>query len=272
MRECVNVYVRVYDCVSVCVLVCVWQETCSRCLYTCADMRDLFWHDFELDDPAQRARHKKKKTATKGNLSELSLPAPGSAAPLAAGLGPEAVDLVAQRRQEKKEKQVIKRNKSFGRAAVSRGLKELAAEVQEAKEAREGPTLTTGPVEAVESDSVRGGLVPDVHHLLVNYRTQARILAIAALVVRLLTRYFPQAIDKLQPERSVVQGKKPVFWCTKPQAQEDLSDSAYLHLFGQGRSSSFIEFGAEQVRDGRGEGEKARVAGLSRKGTTDRQA
>jgi hypothetical protein len=111
----------------------------------------------------------------------------------------------------------------------------------------------------------------------------------------MLTRYFPESVDKLQRELSPVEGKKPVrantqttyyveslmkthalhtythiqikhtaraqiiymhiqvmqmqkFLFTKPQsAGAELTDSAYLHVFGQGLSSSYIEFGAEQV-------------------------
>jgi hypothetical protein len=39
---------------------------------------------------------------------------------------------------------------------------------------------------------------------------QRRILDIAALTVDMLTRYFPESVDKLRREISPVEGKKPV--------------------------------------------------------------
>ncbi|KAI6140809.1 hypothetical protein BKA82DRAFT_4448336 [Pisolithus tinctorius] len=52
---------------------------------------------------------------------------------------------------------------------------------------------------------------PEVFELAVNYRSHGGIVNCAQLVVKLITDFWPESIDTLQPERAMLGGPKPVF-------------------------------------------------------------
>ena len=80
--------------------------------------------------------------------------------------------------------------------------------------------------------------VPEVWHLKQNYRTHAQVLKIANTVVKLLLCLFPNSIDKLEDEKSIVQGPKPVFFNDTEDVISSLFDRSDINQ---------CEFGSEQV-------------------------
>jgi len=48
--------------------------------------------------------------------------------------------------------------------------------------------------------------------LATNYRSHGGIVNCAHSVIELITKFWPNAIDQLQPEKGVVDGVKPVFF------------------------------------------------------------
>ena len=77
--------------------------------------------------------------------------------------------------------------------------------------------------------------------LTVNYRSHAGIVNCAHSVVSLLTRFWPDAIDILAPERGVVDGARPVFL-----ARDEDGESRDLEQFLFGDDGNPLEFGAQQ--------------------------
>ncbi|KAI6096327.1 hypothetical protein EDD16DRAFT_1879027 [Pisolithus croceorrhizus] len=57
---------------------------------------------------------------------------------------------------------------------------------------------------------------PEVFELPINYRSHSGIVNCAQLVVKLVTDFWPDSIDKLQPERAMLGGPKPVFFVGWP--------------------------------------------------------
>ncbi|KAI0079047.1 hypothetical protein K474DRAFT_723989 [Panus rudis PR-1116 ss-1] len=87
---------------------------------------------------------------------------------------------------------------------------------------------------------------PKSFQLTVNYRSHGGIVSCAQSVVRLITKFWPHAIDILGEERGVIDGIKPVFFRGWDQ------DTVRYEQFLFGASGSQIEFGAQQcilVRD-----------------------
>lgn len=84
----------------------------------------------------------------------------------------------------------------------------------------------------------RAALVPEVRHLSENFRTHTGVVMIANSVVELVLHFFPNSIDKLDPECSLVVGPPPIFI----DGEEDL----VMSLF-QNSTMHSCEFGAEQV-------------------------
>ncbi|OJA13247.1 hypothetical protein AZE42_12316, partial [Rhizopogon vesiculosus] len=85
---------------------------------------------------------------------------------------------------------------------------------------------------------------PTMFQLAINYRSHGGIVNCAHSVIELITRFWPNTIDKLQPEKGVVDGLKPVFFT----GWDNDTVSYEQFLFG----ASHIEFGAQQcilVRD-----------------------
>ncbi|KAH9910160.1 uncharacterized protein B0H18DRAFT_516086 [Fomitopsis serialis] len=87
---------------------------------------------------------------------------------------------------------------------------------------------------------------PRTFNLAVNYRSHAGIVNCAHSIVELITEFWPNAIDRLAPERGTVDGEKPVFLSGWDE------DTVRYEQFLFGDSGGHIEFGAEQcilVRD-----------------------
>ncbi|KAI9567008.1 P-loop containing nucleoside triphosphate hydrolase protein [Boletus coccyginus] len=92
----------------------------------------------------------------------------------------------------------------------------------------------------------RSVIEPTAFQLVINYRSHGGILNCAHTVIERITRFWPEAIDGLQPEEGIVDGLKPVFFRGWDQ------DTVRYEQFLFGASGSRIEFGARQcilVRD-----------------------
>ena len=85
--------------------------------------------------------------------------------------------------------------------------------------------------------------VPDLFQLTMNFRTHIGVVAIADSVVKLLHRFFPNSLDKLDPERSLLHGDLPVFLKT----EENRGLVTSLFDMGGTAGGGGCEFGAEQV-------------------------
>jgi tetratricopeptide (TPR) repeat protein len=87
---------------------------------------------------------------------------------------------------------------------------------------------------------------PTMFQLAINYRSHGGIVNCAHSVIELITRFWPNTIDNLRPEKGVVDGLKPVFFTGWDK------DTVRYEQFLFGASGSHIEFGAQQcilVRD-----------------------
>jgi len=82
---------------------------------------------------------------------------------------------------------------------------------------------------------------PKMFQLTVNYRSHAGIVNCAHSVVSLITRFWPDAIDILAPERGVVDGAKPVFL-----ARNEDEEAGDFEQFLFGDDENPLEFGAQQ--------------------------
>ncbi|XP_060187254.1 uncharacterized protein LOC132616693 isoform X2 [Lycium barbarum] len=87
------------------------------------------------------------------------------------------------------------------------------------------------------------GHISSVFQLLQNFRTHTGVLQLAQSVINLLAHYFPQSVDVLKPETSLVDGAAPVL--LKPGDDEN----AIKTIFGNkgNNSGKLVGFGAEQV-------------------------
>ncbi|MCD7457192.1 hypothetical protein HAX54_034455, partial [Datura stramonium] len=87
------------------------------------------------------------------------------------------------------------------------------------------------------------GRMSCVFQLLQNFRTHTGVLKLAQSVINLLSHYFPQSVDVLKPETSVIYGAAPVL--LKPGKNEN----AIITIFGnkEENSGKIAGFGAEQV-------------------------
>ncbi|XP_019165856.1 PREDICTED: uncharacterized protein LOC109161799 isoform X2 [Ipomoea nil] len=102
------------------------------------------------------------------------------------------------------------------------------------------------------------GHLAGVSCLLQNFRTHAGVLRLAQSVIDILCHYFPQSIDALAPETSLIYGEAPVL--LKPGSDEN----AIVTIFGNSGSISgkMVGFGAEQVILVRDESAKKEVSDL----------
>lgn len=103
------------------------------------------------------------------------------------------------------------------------------------------------------------GQLAKVSCLQQNFRTHAGVLRLAQSVIDILCHYFPQSIDALAPETSLIYGEAPVL--LRPGSDEN----AIVTIFGNsGRSISgkMVGFGAEQVILVRDESAKKEVSDL----------
>lgn len=92
---------------------------------------------------------------------------------------------------------------------------------------------------AIFSEQEKSKLVPQLENLAVNFRTHSGVVHVANSIVKLLLHFFPQQMDKLEPERAQVDGPVPIFIKG--------SDDLITELFGRGSMGSNCEFGSEQV-------------------------
>ncbi|THU96852.1 hypothetical protein K435DRAFT_965733 [Dendrothele bispora CBS 962.96] len=98
--------------------------------------------------------------------------------------------------------------------------------------------------------SQRQNTDPETFQLAANYRSHSGIVNCAHSVIELITYFWKDSIDKLSPERGVVDGPKPVFFVGWDEGSRGLEFSLDNFVFGD--SGNRIEFGAEQciiVRD-----------------------
>ncbi|KAI6153131.1 hypothetical protein BKA82DRAFT_4349614 [Pisolithus tinctorius] len=81
---------------------------------------------------------------------------------------------------------------------------------------------------------------PMSFQLAINYRSHGGIVNCAHSVIELISRFWPNSIDSLQPEHGIVDGLKPVFFTGWDK------DTVRYEQFLFGASGSHIEFGAQQ--------------------------
>lgn len=87
------------------------------------------------------------------------------------------------------------------------------------------------------------GLISDTFSLSQNFRTHTGVLRLAQSVIDLICHFFPQSIDALAPESSLIYGESPVV--LEPGSDENLIMSIFGH---SGHSSrKWVGFGADQV-------------------------
>jgi len=84
-------------------------------------------------------------------------------------------------------------------------------------------------------------VVPEMRHLIYNYRSHSGILNLASSVVSILQKYFPESFDKLAKDQGQLDGPKPALLGSC--SQMDLA----IILRGNKRKTTTIEFGAHQV-------------------------
>ncbi|KAG9025217.1 hypothetical protein FRB95_010398 [Tulasnella sp. JGI-2019a] len=82
---------------------------------------------------------------------------------------------------------------------------------------------------------------PAFFELSINYRSHAGIVDVAAFIVSLINRAFPNAIDMLQREQALVHGPKPIFFMGRA------DDGSFTRLLSHEDSDDAIELGAGQV-------------------------
>lgn len=97
-----------------------------------------------------------------------------------------------------------------------------------------------------------------VFQLLQNFRTHSGVLKLAQSVINLLSHYFPQSVDVLKSETSLIDGAAPVL------LEPGDGENAIVTLFGNkgNNSGKIVGFGAEQVILVRDESAKKEIYGL----------
>lgn len=87
------------------------------------------------------------------------------------------------------------------------------------------------------------GQISQIYNLSRNFRTHDGVLKLAQSVIDLLFRFFPQSIDILKPETSLVYGEAPIL------LESGNDENAIITIFGNSGhvSGNVVGFGAEQV-------------------------
>ncbi|MQM02501.1 hypothetical protein Taro_035269 [Colocasia esculenta] len=98
----------------------------------------------------------------------------------------------------------------------------------------------------------------DLFHLTQNFRTHAGILRLAHSIVELLYCFFPQSIDRLPPESSLIYGEAPVV--LESVNDEDAISTIFGTYEGTTSSNASNGFGAEQVVLVRDESSKKEIS------------
>ncbi|KAE8038056.1 hypothetical protein FH972_010602 [Carpinus fangiana] len=87
------------------------------------------------------------------------------------------------------------------------------------------------------------GKILDIFHLSQNFRTHDGVLKLSQSVIELLYHFFPQSIDVLQPETSLINGEAPILLGSGN--NQNTISTIFKNSGKAGRS--FVGFGAEQV-------------------------
>ncbi|KAL7106268.1 hypothetical protein ACP275_07G101400 [Erythranthe tilingii] len=87
------------------------------------------------------------------------------------------------------------------------------------------------------------GVISDTFCLSQNFRTHTGVLRLAQSVIDLICHFFPQSIDVLAPETSLIYGESPVV--LEPGSDENLIMSIFGHSGHDG--GKWVGFGADQV-------------------------
>ncbi|XP_012837482.1 PREDICTED: uncharacterized protein LOC105958028 [Erythranthe guttata] len=87
------------------------------------------------------------------------------------------------------------------------------------------------------------GVISDTFCLSQNFRTHTGVLRLAQSVIDLICHFFPQSIDALAPETSLIYGESPVV--LEPGSDENLIMSIFGHSGHDG--GKWVGFGADQV-------------------------
>ncbi|KAK0573842.1 hypothetical protein LWI29_014378 [Acer saccharum] len=87
------------------------------------------------------------------------------------------------------------------------------------------------------------GQLSNVLSLSQNFRTHAGVLKLAQSIIELLVRFFPQSIDILKPETSLIYGEPPVL------LESENKEDAIIKIFGNSGNfgGNMVGFGAQQV-------------------------
>jgi superfamily I DNA/RNA helicase len=87
------------------------------------------------------------------------------------------------------------------------------------------------------------GKISDTFHLSQNFRTHDGVLKLSQSIIELLYHFFPQSIDLLQPETSLINGEAPIL------LESGNYQNTISTIFGNSGKAerSFVGFGAEQV-------------------------
>ncbi|XP_069151554.1 uncharacterized protein [Solanum lycopersicum] len=103
----------------------------------------------------------------------------------------------------------------------------------------------------------KGHLSP-IFQLLQNFRTHTGVLKISQSVINLLGHFFPESVDVLKSETSLIGGASPVL------LKSGNDENAIITLFGNkgNNSGKIVGFGAEQVLLVRDESAKQEIYGL----------
>ncbi|GFP95814.1 tpr and ankyrin repeat-containing protein 1 [Phtheirospermum japonicum] len=87
------------------------------------------------------------------------------------------------------------------------------------------------------------GLISDIFCLSQNFRTHTGVLRLAQSVIHVICHFFPQSIDVLPPETSLIYGESPVV--LEPGSDENLIMTIFGHSGKAG--GKWVGFGADQV-------------------------
>ncbi|XP_057845589.2 uncharacterized protein LOC131055004 isoform X1 [Cryptomeria japonica] len=106
-----------------------------------------------------------------------------------------------------------------------------------------------------DNDQSKTKFVPDLFQLSQNFRTHTGITKLAQSVMEVLYHFFPFAVDKLNPETSLIYGEAPTVLDTREE------ESIITTIFGNGGNigSAKYEFGAEQAILVRDDNQKVQV-------------
>ncbi|KAJ3365291.1 hypothetical protein GGF32_009796 [Allomyces javanicus] len=120
-------------------------------------------------------------------------------------------------------------------------------------------TFYTEFLTRIQEVTFRKATVPPLHTLTQNFRTHVGVLQLAARLVELLVKHFPQSIDQLEPEKAFNDGPLPFLF-------HGDEDTFIRQVFG---GSSGCSLGASQAILVRDEDEKARVLQIMRRHDLD---